>query len=169
MTKALRRIHYSLCRSKTLIIFLNQVRYSPTSSQGLGKRGEATSGGNALGFYAAVRLRISRIGLLKTDDEATGLKICVQVMKNKLAPGMNSAELGIDFGKGLHFEPEVLELALEHGLVLKEGNSYYIEGEIFNSEQSAKRYLEENEAVFRNLLKELRHRLFDILPSKNRD
>ena len=71
--------------------------------------------------------------------KATGLKICVQVMKNKLAPGMNSAELGIDFGKGLHFEREVLELALEHGLVLKEGNSYYIEGEIFNSEQSAKR------------------------------
>ncbi|XP_057547637.1 DNA repair protein recA homolog 2, mitochondrial isoform X1 [Amaranthus tricolor] len=169
MTKALRRIHYSLCRSKTLIIFLNQVRYSPTSSQGLGKRGETTSGGNALGFYAAVRLRISRIGLLETDDEATGLKICVQVMKNKLAPGMNSAELGIDFGKGLHFEPEVLELALEHGLVLKEGNSYYIEGEIFNSEQSAKRYLEENEAVFGNLLKELRHRLFDRLPRKNRD
>lgn len=161
MTKALRRIHYSLCRSKTLIIFLNQVRYSPRSSQGLGKMDEVTCGGNALGFYAAVRLRISRTGLLKLNDKVNGIKICVQVMKNKLAPGMKSTELGINFGRGLRFEPEVLELALEHGLIIKEGNSYFIEGEVLSNEQAAERYLTENEVVLEKVVMDLRRRLFD--------
>lgn len=161
MTKALRRIHYSLCRSKTLIIFLNQVRYSPRSNQGLGKMDEVTCGGNALGFYAAVRLRISRTGLLKLNDKVNGIKICVQVMKNKLAPGMKSTELGINFGRGLRFEPEVLELALEHSLIIKEGNSYFIEGEVLSNEQAAERYLTENEVVLEKVVMDLRRRLFD--------
>ncbi|KAL2923477.1 DNA repair protein recA-like protein 2 mitochondrial, partial [Bienertia sinuspersici] len=161
MTKALRRIHYSLCRSKTLIIFLNQVRYSPRSSQCLGKSDDVTCGGNALGFYAAVRLRISRTGFLKMNDKVIGIDICVQVLKNKLAPGMKSAKLGIEFGKGLCFEPEVLELALEHGLILKEGNGYFIEGEVLNSEQAAERYLAENEEVLAKVFTDLRRQLFD--------
>lgn len=161
MTKALRRIQYSLCRSKTIIIFLNQVRYSPRSNQCFGNRDEATCGGNALGFYAAVRLRISRTGLLKMNDKVTGIKICVQMVKNKLAPGMKSAELGINFGKGLCFEPEVLQMALDHGLILKEGNGYFIEGEVLDSEQAAERYLAENKEVLEKVVMDLRRRLFD--------
>ncbi|XP_021741071.1 DNA repair protein recA homolog 2, mitochondrial-like isoform X2 [Chenopodium quinoa] len=161
MTKALKRIHYSLCRSKTLIIFLNQVRYSPRSNQGPGMRDEVTCGGNALGFYAAARLRISRTGLLKLNDEVTGIKICVQVMKNKLAPGMKSTKLGIDFGRGLRFEPEVLELAIEHGLIIKQGDSYLIEGESVSSEHAAERYLAENEIVLEKVVMDLRRQLFD--------
>ncbi|KAL9237942.1 hypothetical protein vseg_012433 [Gypsophila vaccaria] len=161
MTKALRRIHYSLCRSKTLIIFLNQVRYHANSSRILGPRGEVTCGGNALGFYAALRLRTSRVGLLKTNDKPTGVGICVQVVKNKLAPAMKSAELAIKFGKGLCVEPEILEIALEQGLIIKEGTSYFIEGEVLSSKPAAERYLAENQEVVDKLVTNLRSHLFD--------
>ncbi|GAB2295573.1 hypothetical protein Dimus_029734 [Dionaea muscipula] len=161
MTKALRKIHYSLCRSKTLIIFLNQVRSHVISKEGFGRMEEVTCGGNALKFYAAVRLRISRTGLLKDDNKVHGLGICIQVVKNKLAPAMKKAELGILFGKGIHCEPEVLELALEHGLILKEGNSYFIEGEVFSDEQAVERYLVENVEVLDKIVKDLRSQLFD--------
>ncbi|KAH9610906.1 hypothetical protein KSS87_015501 [Heliosperma pusillum] len=161
MTKALRRIHYSLCRSNTLIVFLNQVRYNANSNRSLGPKGEVTCGGNALGFYAAVRLRTSRIGLLKTNDKATGVEICVQVVKNKLAPSMKSAELAIKFGKGLCFEPEVLEMALDQGLIVKEGSSYWIEGEVLSSKPAAERYLAENQEVSERLVTDLRSQLFD--------
>lgn len=160
MTKALRRIHYSLCRSKALIVFLNQVRYNPRS-EGLGRKGEVTCGGNALGFYAAMRLRISRTGLLNKNDKVDGIGICVQVLKNKLAPAMKSAELGIRFGRGLQLESEVLELGIEHGLILKERNSYFIEGEVFESPLAAERYLAENEVVRDKIVMDLRNLLFD--------
>lgn len=160
MTKALRRIHYSLCRSKTLIVFLNQVRYNPRS-KGLGRKDEVTCGGNALGFYAAMRLRISRTRLLNKNDKVDGIGICVQVLKNKLAPAMKSAELGIRFGKGLQLESEVLELGIENGLILKERDSYFIEGEVFDSPLAAERYLAENEAVRDKIVMDLRNLLFD--------
>ncbi|KAK9664402.1 hypothetical protein RND81_14G039100 [Saponaria officinalis] len=161
MTKALRRIHHSLCRSKTLIIFLNQIRYNANSNQNLGQKGEVTCGGNALGFYAAVRLRTSRVGLLKTNDKPTGVGICVQVVKNKLAPAMKSAELAIKFGKGLCIEPEILEIALEQGIIVQEGTSYFIEGEVLSSKPAAERYLAENQEVADKLVTHLRSQLFD--------
>ncbi|XP_074276793.1 DNA repair protein recA homolog 2, mitochondrial isoform X2 [Silene latifolia] len=161
MTKALRRIHYSLCRSNTLIVFLNQIRYYANSTRSLGPKGEVTSGGNALGFYAAVRLRTSRIQLLKTNDMPTGIEICVEVVKNKLAPSMKSAELAIQFGKGLRFEPEVLEMALDQGLIVKEGSSYFIEGEVLSSRSAAEKYLAENQEVSERLVTDLRSQLFD--------
>ncbi|GMH08146.1 hypothetical protein Nepgr_009986 [Nepenthes gracilis] len=163
MTKALRKIQYSLCQSKTLIIFLNQVRFNPRSNEGLGHMDEVTCGGNALKFYAAVRLRISRIGLLKTEEKIHGLGICIQVVKNKLAPAMKKAELEIQFGRGIRCESEVLGLALEHGLVLKEGNSYFIEGEVFSNKQAAERYLSENEGILDKMVSSLRSLLFERL------
>ncbi|KAL9261222.1 DNA repair protein recA homolog 2, mitochondrial-like protein [Drosera capensis] len=160
MTKALRKIHYSLCRSKVLILFLNQVRTKVISSEGFGRAEEATCGGNALKFYAAVRLRISRTGLLKVQDKVNGLGICIQVVKNKLAPAMKKAELGIHFGRGIRCENEVLELALEHGLILKEGNSFFVEGEVFNNEQDVERYLVDNEVILDKIVNDLRSLLF---------
>lgn len=120
-----------------------------------------TCGGNALGFYAAMRLRISRTGLLNKNDKVDGIGICVQVLKNKLAPAMKSAELGIRFGRGLQLESEVLELGIEHGLILKERNSYFIEGEVFESPLAAERYLAENEVVRDKIVMDLRNLLFD--------
>ncbi|XWS43104.1 hypothetical protein CRYUN_Cryun16bG0073400 [Craigia yunnanensis] len=160
MTQALRKIYSSLCRSRTLIIFLNQVRYNSKSGQAFGHMDEVTCGGNALKFYSAIRLRMIRTGLLKSEDKITGLGVCVQVMKNKLAPAMQKAELGIQFGRGFCCESEVLELACEYGIIIKEGSNYFIEGEVFGDKQEAERYLAEKDGVLENIAMVLRTKLF---------
>ncbi|PSS34988.1 DNA repair protein recA 2 like [Actinidia chinensis var. chinensis] len=160
MTQALRKIHYSLCHSQTLIVFVNQVRSKVTSKKDFGRAEEVTCGGNALRFYAAIRMRISRTGLLKTEDKVTGLSICVQVVKNKLAPPMKKAELGIQFGRGICCETEILHLACEHGLILKEGTNFFVEGEVLGNVQEAERYLAENDEVLDKIVKSLRSHLF---------
>ncbi|KAI7992108.1 hypothetical protein LOK49_LG12G02702 [Camellia lanceoleosa] len=160
MTQALRKIHYSLCQSQTLIVFVNQVRSKVTSVKGFGHADEVTCGGNALQFYAAIRMKIQRKGLLKTEDKVTGLGICVHVMKNKLAPPMKKAELGIKFGRGICCESEVLELACDHGIIMKEGNNFFIEGEVLKNKQEAERYLAENDGVLDKIVNSVRSQLF---------
>ncbi|XP_022928640.1 DNA repair protein recA homolog 2, mitochondrial isoform X2 [Cucurbita moschata] len=160
MTRALRKIHYSLSLSETLIVFINQVRSSGGARGGFGQMNEVTCGGNALQFYAAVRLRLLRRGLLKSDDKVTGLAVAVQVVKNKLATSMKTAELRIRFGKGLCCESEVLELGCEHGVILKDGNNFRIEGRICSSKYEAHQYLMENEDVLCKVVEILRNQLF---------
>ncbi|KAL6987207.1 hypothetical protein U1Q18_012958, partial [Sarracenia purpurea var. burkii] len=160
MTQALRKIHYSLCQSQTLIIFINQVRSHIKSVKGFGHADEVTCGGNALQFYAAIRMRIQRTGLLKTEDKVTGLGICVQVVKNKLAPPMKKAEIGIQFGRGICRESEILDLACERGIIMKEGNNFFIEREVLRSRQEAERYLSENDRILESITDSLRSRLF---------
>ncbi|MED6146955.1 hypothetical protein PIB30_039554 [Stylosanthes scabra] len=161
MTQALRKIQYSLSHSKTLIIFVNQVRFSPKSAKGCGPAEEVTCGGNALRFYAAVRLRLSRMGLMKTEDKVEGLRVCVQVAKNKLAPAaLKKAELGIKFGGGFCCEAEVLDLACEHGMVVKDAENYLIEGNTFHTRKAAEVYLAENDTVFDKLVMDLRKLYF---------
>ncbi|KAK4485476.1 hypothetical protein RD792_008118 [Penstemon davidsonii] len=122
---------------------------------------EVTCGGNALKFYAAIRLRISRMALLKTEDKATGLGICVQVVKNKLAPSMAKAELSIKFGKGFCCESEALDLACEHGVIVKEGNNYFIKGKILQSKEEALRFLAANDGALDDIIRTLRCHLFE--------
>ncbi|XP_019456287.1 PREDICTED: DNA repair protein recA homolog 2, mitochondrial isoform X1 [Lupinus angustifolius] len=161
MTQALRKIHYSLSHSQTLIIFVNQIRFSPKSGKGCGPMEEVTCGGNALRFYAALRLRLSRIGLIKTEDKVEGLQVSVQVVKNKLAPAtMKKAELGIKFGRGFCHEKEVLDLACEHGIIVKYEGSYFIEGQSFNSREAAELYLAKNDRVCVKLVMDLRRLYF---------
>ncbi|EEF28487.1 DNA repair protein reca, putative [Ricinus communis] len=160
MSQAVRKINYSLSQSKTLIIFLNQVRANVKSGQGLGQVDEATCGGNALKFYSAVRLRMARKALLKTEDEITGLRVSVQVVKNKLAPAMKKAELGIQFGRGFCSESEVLELACEYGVIRQEGSTYCIEEEVFSNKHAAEEYLAENYKVHDRIVRTLRTHLF---------
>ncbi|KAB1222385.1 hypothetical protein CJ030_MR2G005201 [Morella rubra] len=161
MTQALRKIHYSLCHSQTLIVFVNQVRSSPKSGQSFGRVDEVTCGGNALQFYAAVRLKMMRKGLLKTKDKVTGLGVCVQVVKNNLAPAMKKAELEIQFGRGFCRESEVLELACEQGIVVKEGSSYLIEGDVFSGKLEAEHYLAENDEILDKIVMILRRQLVE--------
>ncbi|XP_057722848.1 DNA repair protein recA homolog 2, mitochondrial-like isoform X1 [Arachis stenosperma] len=161
MTQALRKIQYSLSHSQTLIIFVNQIRFSPKSAKGCGPAEEVTCGGNALRFYAAVRLRLSRMGLIKTDDKVEGLRVCVQVAKNKLAPAaLKKAELGIKFGGGFCHEAEVLDLACEHGMIVKDEESYLIEGNTFDTRKAAEVYLAEDDRVFDKLVMDLRRLYF---------
>ncbi|KAK1397471.1 DNA repair protein recA-like [Heracleum sosnowskyi] len=163
MTQALRKIQYSLCNSKTLIIFINQVRSDLRSGKGFGCNDEITCGGNALQFYSTIRMKINRKKLLTSQDEATGLAIRVQVVKNKLAPAMKTAELDIQFGRGICPESEVLEMACEQGVISKEGNSYFIDGNVLNSREEAETYLSQNEEVLNEVVKTLRDQLFQIV------
>uniref|UniRef100_A0A7N0UAC7 Uncharacterized protein n=1 Tax=Kalanchoe fedtschenkoi TaxID=63787 RepID=A0A7N0UAC7_KALFE len=159
MTRALRKIHHSLSRSETLIIFVNQVRHKVKAELGIGHAEEVTCGGNALRFYAAVRLKISRMQLVKIDDVATGLSICVDVVKNKLAPAAKRVEMEIEFGKGLRIEAEVLKLACENGIILNEGGSYFIEGEVLHCASDAEQYLRDKEDVLESIIARLRSKL----------
>lgn len=161
MTQALRKIHYSQCNSSTLIIFINQVRKKLKKVEGSVRAEEVTCGGNALKFYAAMRLKISRKGLLMKEDKATGLEICVQVVKNKLAPSMAKAELSIQFGKGISRDSEALDLACEHGVIVKEGSRYYIRGKVLHSREEVLRYLASNEEALDDIVKTIRCHLFD--------
>ncbi|KAI3471340.1 hypothetical protein Pfo_030705, partial [Paulownia fortunei] len=161
MTQALRKIHYSLCNSSTLIIFINQVRKNLKLVEGSVRADEVTCGGNALKFYAAIRMRISRKGLLKTEDKATGLGICVQVVKNKLAPSMAKAELNIRFGKGICRKSEALDLACEHGVIVKDGSCYFIRGKILHSREEVLRYLAANDGALDDIIRTLRCHLFE--------
>ncbi|KAL1193888.1 putative DNA repair protein recA [Cardamine amara subsp. amara] len=162
MTQALRKIHYSVGYSKTLIVFLNQVRSHVKSSMQYPHAEEVTCGGNALPFHAAIRLKMIRTGLIQTDNKISGLNVCVQVVKNKLAPGKKKSELGIHFGHGFYVEREVLELACEHGVIINEGTSYFIEGEIVNGKDKAEKYLLENKEVLDTVIEILRNQLFKM-------
>lgn len=111
-------------------------------------------------FYSAVRLRMIRTRLLKTEDRITGLGVSAQVVKNKLAPAMTKAELEIQFGRGFCSESEVLELACEHSLIKKEGSSYVIGRRVFRNERVAEQYLMENEGVHDQIVAKLREKIF---------
>ncbi|XP_051149429.1 DNA repair protein recA homolog 2, mitochondrial [Andrographis paniculata] len=160
MTQALRKIHYSLCNSSTLVIFINQVRHKKKEVKGTAWE-EVTTGGNALKFYAAIRMRISRRKLLKAGDEATGLGIFVQVVKNKLAPAMTKAELNIKFGKGICRESEALDLACEHGLIATDGSSYIIKDKIWHSRDEVLEYLAADDEALDDVIRTLRCHLFE--------
>ncbi|KAF5198539.1 Reca [Thalictrum thalictroides] len=137
MTKALKKISSTLCQSKTLLVFLNQVRRRP--SEGFGRGAEITCGGNALEFYSAVRLKIARKGLIQKEDEIAGLSVCVQIVKNKLAPAMTNADLDIIYGRGFAYEAEILEMACQQGVISKRESGYCIEGEILKDKYEAER------------------------------
>uniref|UniRef100_A0A1J3ESZ8 DNA repair protein recA-like protein 2, mitochondrial n=2 Tax=Noccaea caerulescens TaxID=107243 RepID=A0A1J3ESZ8_NOCCA len=160
MTQALRKIHYSVANSRTLIVFLNQVRSHSKSNMRFPHAEEVTCGGNALRFQAAIRLKMIRTGLIKTDDKISGLNVCVQVVKNKLTQGKKKSELGIHFGRGFYVEREVLELACEHGVIVREGSSHLIEGEVVDGIDAAEKYLLENKDVLDTIINTLRNQLF---------
>ncbi|CAO2167693.1 unnamed protein product [Urochloa humidicola] len=148
MTRALRKIHYTLCRSESLIIFVNQVRTKMSSNQFPGIYKEVPCGGNALGFYAAVRMRTSRRELRYSEDQATGIGISVQVIKNKLAPAsLKEAGINIRFGKGICHESEILEMASSVGVVVKDGSGYWINGVLLPGKAEAEKFLHENAGV----------------------
>ncbi|WOL13713.1 hypothetical protein Cni_G22491 [Canna indica] len=161
MTQALQKIHYSLCRSHTLVIFVNQVRTNLRSGHGFGEQNEVTCGGNALKFYAAVRMRIRRDCLLRSEDEVTGIGISVEIIKNKLAPGMKKANINIRFGKGFCREAEILEMASKHRIIMKEGNGFWIKGQFFKDHLAAEQYLAANNGVAGEFVDLLRDQLFN--------
>ncbi|HZP69326.1 MAG TPA: recombinase RecA [Pseudolabrys sp.] len=142
MSQALRKLTSSISRSRTMVIFINQIRMKIGVMYG---SPETTSGGNALKFYASVRLDIRRIGAIKERDEVVGNQTRVKVVKNKLAPPFKQVEFDIMYGEGISKTGELIDLGVKAGVVEKSGAWFsYDSQRIGQGRENAKQFLKEN-------------------------
>jgi recombination protein RecA len=145
MSQALRKLTGNINRSNTLVIFINQIRMKIGVMFG---NPETTTGGNALKFYASVRLDIRRTGAIKKGDEVIGNETRVKVVKNKVAPPFKEANFDILYGEGISREGEVVELGVLHKLVEKSGAWYSYKGEkIGQGKDNAREFLKNNPEI----------------------
>jgi recombination protein RecA len=142
MSQALRKLTSNIKRTNTLVIFINQIRMKIGVMFG---SPETTTGGNALKFYASVRLDIRRIGSIKKNEEVIGNETRVKVVKNKMAPPFREALFDILYGEGISREGEILELGVKHDIVEKSGAWYaYNKDKIGQGKDNAREYLKEH-------------------------
>ncbi|MEI6706830.1 MAG: recombinase RecA [Methylococcales bacterium] len=142
MSQALRKLTANIKRSNTLVIFINQIRMKIGVMFG---SPETTTGGNALKFYASVRLDIRRIGSVKKGDDVIGNETRVKVVKNKVAPPFKQAEFEILYGEGISFTGELVDLGVAYGFIQKAGSWYsYGSDKIGQGKDNARTYLKEN-------------------------
>ena len=154
MSQALRKLTANIKRTNTLVIFINQIRMKIGVMFG---NPETTSGGNALKFYASVRLDIRRTGSIKKGDEVVGSETRVKVVKNKVAPPFRQAEFDIRYGEGISREGEIIELGVIHKLVEKSGAWYAYNGErIGQGKDNAREYLKEHPEMAREIENKVR-------------
>ena len=159
MSQALRKLTGSINRSKTTIIFINQLRMK-IGVMMPGQSPETTTGGNALKFYASMRLDIRRIGAIKKGDEVVGNETRVKVVKNKLAPPFKQVVFEIMYGEGISREGELIDLGVEHKLVEKSGAWFAYKGEkIGQGKDNSKQYLREHPEVATEIETALRTKL----------
>jgi len=145
MSQALRKLTASINRSNTMVIFINQIRMKIGVMYG---SPETTTGGNALKFYASVRLDIRRIGAIKDRDEVVGNQTRVKVVKNKVAPPFKQVEFDIMYGEGVSKVGELVDLGVKAGVVEKSGAWYsYDSQRIGQGRENAKTFLKTNPEV----------------------
>jgi len=156
MSQALRKLTANIKRTNTLVIFINQIRMKIGVMFG---NPETTTGGNALKFYASVRMDIRRIGAIKKGDEVTGSETRVKVVKNKVAPPFRQAEFDIMYGEGISREGEVLEIGVLHGVLEKSG-AWYIYGSdrLGQGKDNAREFLKENPQLAREIEAKIREK-----------
>jgi recombination protein RecA len=163
MSQALRKITGNIKRSNCLVIFINQIRMKIGVMFG---NPETTTGGNALKFYASVRLDIRRIGAIKQGDEVVGNETRVKVVKNKVAPPFKQAEFHILYGEGISREGELLDLGVKEGIVDKSGAWYAYKGDkIGQGKQNAAQFLKENPDIAAEIEQALRSKLLPTASS----
>jgi recombination protein RecA len=151
MSQALRKLTGVINRSKTTVIFVNQLRMKIGVMFG---NPETTTGGNALKFYASVRMDIRRISQIKQGDSIIGNHVRVKVVKNKVAPPFREAEFDIMYNQGISKEGDLIDLAANNDIVQKSGAWYEYKGEkISQGREAAKKYLAENPKVFDEIAK----------------
>jgi recombination protein RecA len=154
MSQALRKLTANIKRSNTMVIFINQIRMKIGVMFG---NPETTTGGNALKFYASVRLDIRRTGAIKKGDEVIGSETRVKVVKNKVAPPFKQAEFDILYGIGISREGEIVELGVAHKLVDKSGAWYAYNGEkIGQGKDNAREYLKEHPEIAKEIEAKIR-------------
>lgn len=154
MSQALRKLTGVISRSHATVIFINQIRMKIGVMFG---NPETTTGGNALKFYASVRMDIRRIAQIKQGDEIVGNRTRVKVVKNKIAPPFRQAEFDIMYNQGISKAGDVLDLASERGIVEKSGAWFAYNGEkIGQGREAVKKYLEENPKVLEEIAKKVK-------------
>ena len=167
MSQALRKLTANIKRSNTLVIFINQIRMKIGVMFG---SPETTTGGNALKFYASVRLDIRRIGAIKKADEVIGNETRVKVVKNKLAPPFKQVEFDILYGTGISREGELIDLGVKHGMVEKAGAWYSYRGDrIGQGRDNVRNFLKEHEDVAASVDRALRERLLGTEEAETKD
>ena len=145
MSQALRKLTANISRTNTLVIFINQIRMKIGVMFG---SPETTTGGNALKFYASVRLDIRRIGGIKKGDEVVGNETRVKIVKNKVSPPFREAVFDILYGEGISREGEIIELGVNHKLIEKSGSWYSYNGDkIGQGKDNAREFLKANPAI----------------------
>ena len=145
MSQALRKLTGNIKRSNTLVVFINQIRMKIGVMFG---NPETTTGGNALKFYASVRLDIRRVGSLKRGDEVIGNETRVKVVKNKVAPPFKQANFDILYNEGVSLESELIDLGVDHNLIEKTGAWYSYHGDrLGQGKDNVRQYLKENAEV----------------------
>ena len=145
MSQALRKLTSSISRSNAMVIFINQIRMKIGVMFG---SPETTTGGNALKFYASVRLDIRRIGQIKDKDQIVGNQTRVKVVKNKVAPPFKITEFDILYGEGISKEGEIIDLGVAEGFVEKSGSWYSFNGNrIGQGRENAKKFLLDNKEI----------------------
>lgn len=158
MSQALRKLTANIKRTNTLVIFINQLRMKIGVMFG---NPETTTGGNALKFYASVRLDIRRIGAIKKGDEVVGNDTRVKVVKNKVSPPFKQAEFEIIYGEGVSFLGELVDLGVKYGLVQKSGSWYSYDNEkIGQGKDNAKQFLKDNPDKAKALETAIRREVF---------
>ena len=154
MSQALRKLTANIKRSNTLVIFINQIRIKIGVMFG---NPETTTGGNALKFYASLRLDIRRIGSIKRGDEVIGNETRVKVVKNKVAPPFKQAHFDILYNEGVSLESELIELGVEHNLMEKTGAWYSYKGDrLGQGKDKVRQFLKENIDLAAKLESEIR-------------
>ncbi len=154
MSQALRKLTGIINRSNTTVIFINQIRMKIGVMFG---NPETTTGGNALKFYASVRMDIRRISQIKQGEEIIGNRTRVKVVKNKIAPPFRQAEFDIMYNQGISRSGDILDIAVDKGIIEKSGAWFaYGEGKIAQGRESAKTYLEENPKIMAEVEKKIR-------------
>jgi recombination protein RecA len=160
MSQALRKITGSVSRSNTMLIFLNQIRLKIGVMFG---NPETTTGGNALKFYASIRLEIRRIGSIKDREEVTGNHTRVKVVKNKLAPPFREIQFDIMFGEGISKTGELIDLGVKAGVVEKSGAWYSFDSQrIGQGRENAKQFLRDNPPILDAIEKRIREKSADV-------
>ena len=149
MSQALRKLTPVISKSNCVVFFINQLREKVGVMFG---NPETTTGGRALKFYASIRMDVRRIETLKQSGEMIGNRTRVKIVKNKIAPPFKEAEFDIMFGKGISKEGDILDLAVNLGLVSKSGSWFAYNGDkIGQGRENAKNYLTENPAIMEEL------------------
>ena len=159
MSQALRKVTGNIKNANCLVIFINQIRMKIGVMFG---SPETTTGGNALKFYASVRLDIRRTGAVKEGDEVVGSETRVKIVKNKVSPPFRQAEFQILYGKGIYRNGEIIDLGVAQGLVEKSGAWYAYQGnKIGQGKANAAKYLAENPAIGTEIERQIREKLLN--------